>query len=78
MDKIRAVARDRAISDNALAKATGIPLTTLKRKLDGYSEFTVGEIARLAVALGVAGVELLPPELTVGASSPVTPEEATK
>ena len=75
---IRAVARAKAFSDNALSKATGIPLTTLKRKLDGYSEFTVGEIGRLAIALDVPGSELLPAELVATPTSEPAESEAEK
>ncbi len=39
------------LSLNALAEATGIPRTTLRRKLAGLAEFTFSELIRLAAAL---------------------------
>lgn len=44
----------------SVAKATGIPRTTLERKLKGVGDFTVYEIARIAIALEVDPNELLP------------------
>ena len=43
-----------------VSKKTGIPLTTLRRKLDGHSDFSLSEVARIAFVLGVAPCELLP------------------
>lgn len=45
-----------------LSKQTGIPLTTLRRKLDGHSDFFLGEVARIASALELTPCELLPTE----------------
>lgn len=36
-----------------LANATGIPNTTLKRKLSGHADFTVPELQALSLHLGV-------------------------
>lgn len=47
-------ARERAgISRLALSEATGIPRSTLIRKLNGHQSFTVGDIDVIAQALRV-------------------------
>lgn len=46
----------------SVAKQTGIPRTSLNRKLVGGTDFTVYEIARIAMALGVDPNDLLPSE----------------
>lgn len=51
-----------------LSTKTGIPATTLARKLNGHSDFTIAEIARLAKALNVPAADLLPPEFAVVAA----------
>ena len=51
------------LSKKAVAEATGIPLTTLGRKLLGTSDFTVVELALIADALGVRRGALLPSDL---------------
>ena len=43
----------------ALSAATGIPSSTLDRKLRGRGDLTVSELVRLAVALDVAAADLL-------------------
>ena len=45
-----------------VALKTGIPRTTLTRKLAGGADFTVYELARIAIALGVDPNDLLPSE----------------
>lgn len=44
------------------AERAGIPQTTFNRKLRDGADFTVGEVARIARALGISPVDLLPPE----------------
>ena len=44
------------------ARKAGIALTTFGRKLNGGSAFTLGEVARIAHALGVHPADLLPSE----------------
>lgn len=41
-------------SRNAVALESGIPLTTLNRKVNGYTDFTAGELIRIARALDVS------------------------
>lgn len=49
---------DRSIKGTA--EASGIPLTTYRRKLAGHTDFTVAELGRIADALDVAPATLLP------------------
>lgn len=50
---VRAAVASAEISVVVLSEQTGIPRTTLQRRLQGVSEFTVGEVDRIAQALGV-------------------------
>lgn len=43
-----------------VSRKAGIALTTLNRKLEGVTDFTVSEIRRIAVALRVPASSLLP------------------
>lgn len=45
-----------------VAEASGIPRTTLLRKLAGHSSFTIDELERLAPVIGVRFSDLLPSE----------------
>ena len=56
---LRAVAARRQVTLSALSRATGIPRTTLSRKLRGHGDLTVSELVRLAVALDVSAADLL-------------------
>ena len=53
-----------------LADATGIPYTTLGRKLNGHADFTFDELYRLAIALGKRPSDFTPrtfiPEVAEG------------
>jgi transcriptional regulator with XRE-family HTH domain len=49
-------------TEKGLAEATGIPRTTLQRRLTGTSDFTVSELDALARHLGIPLVELLADE----------------
>ena len=51
-----------------VALATGIPRSTLARRLSGYSPFTVSELSAIATALGVDVLTLVAPAPTVAAS----------
>lgn len=44
----------------SLSTKTGIPRTTLNRRLDGHSSFTVRELAAIATVLGANVSDLLP------------------
>lgn len=43
----------KGCSEALLAMRSGIPRTTLKRRLDGHSAFNVAELAAIATALEV-------------------------
>lgn len=45
-----------------VADKAGMAPSTLRRKLRGTRDFTTGEVASIAAALGVRPSELLPPE----------------
>lgn len=47
-------------SINGLADATGIPFSTLRRKLAGHGDFTLGDLLAIAETLGVTPADLLP------------------
>lgn len=51
------------------AEKSGIPYTTFLRKLAGYGEFTIGEIARIARALSIDPASLLPAEFGAEAAT---------
>lgn len=52
--------KEKDLSDRSLAKAAGIPATTLGRKLSqGGESFTVLELKRIALALNVGVIYLL-------------------
>lgn len=48
---------------NAVARKSGIPLTTFNRKLDGHTDFTLRELGQIAKALDRQLVDILPSEL---------------
>lgn len=48
------------LSQAAVAEQAGMSTSTLSRRLAGESDFTVGEIYRLAEALDIAPAALLP------------------
>lgn len=49
------------------ADKAGFSVTTLHRKLHGGADFTVGEVARIARALGIRPLTLLPDEFALEA-----------
>ena len=50
-------------SRNAIARKSGIPLTTFNRKLDGHGDFTLRELGFIAEALDRQLADILPSEL---------------
>lgn len=40
------------INDSRLSASTGIPRTSLKRKLEGHEDFRINELAKISEALG--------------------------
>lgn len=55
---IKIVARDKNLSDAALALKSGIPYSTLYRKLAVTGDFKLSELARLADALEISPADL--------------------
>lgn len=51
---------DAERSQQWVADKAGIPVTTLRRKLQGHTDFRLGEVASIAQALNVNPAELLP------------------
>lgn len=57
--KHRRLDPDYGMSQTALSKATGIPLSNLQRREDGDNEVTVSELERIAVALHTTPLALV-------------------
>lgn len=57
--QIQRLLDERGMSGNALAQATGIPQSSISRKLTGVHPFDVDDLAAIAAALGVRPAELL-------------------
>lgn len=60
-----ALTKGRSI--RSLADEAGIPTTTMGRKLKGVGEFTPSELFRIADALGITFMDLIPTELRAAA-----------
>lgn len=56
--KVREAMKAADVHDSALARATGIPRPTLRRKVLGERDFTFTELVQVAVALSIPGDEL--------------------
>lgn len=50
-------------SKNAVAKASGIPLTTFSRKINGHGDFSLRELGDIASALGLVLADIIPVDL---------------
>ena len=61
-ERVRVAMEQKGETEKGLADATGIPRTTLRRRLTGNSPFTVNELGAIAPCLGVALVALLADE----------------
>ena len=59
-DKVAASILRSGRSKASVAAAAGIPRTTFQRKLDGYTEFSFGELLRIASVLGVPPATFVP------------------
>lgn len=66
-DKVAAAILRSGRSQTSVAAAAGIPLTTFNRKLNGHTEFGIGELIRIARALGINPSELMPAALLAAA-----------
>lgn len=65
-DKIAAEMTRKGMSQTRLAAQSGIPYSTLNRKLGGFGSFNMIEVYRIAKALGVEPVSLLPASFVGG------------
>lgn len=63
-DKIAAEMTRKRVSQTLLAETSGIPYSTLNRKLGGVGTFNMIEVYRIAQALDVSPVALLPSSFT--------------
>lgn len=59
-DKIAAVMTRKRISQTLLAERSGIPYSTLNRKVAGVGTFNLVEVYRIAQALDVDPASLIP------------------
>lgn len=60
-DNVRSALHASGVTIITLADATGIAERTLNRRLQGNSDWTTGEVERIANALGVTVVSLVGP-----------------
>lgn len=51
---------DAERSQQWVANKTGIPVSTLRRKLQGHTDFRLGEVASIAKVLNLTPAQLLP------------------
>lgn len=58
---VKAAIEERGVPLQRLAETAGIPRTTLKRKLRGFSSFTVVELILIAEALDVPHDQFVAP-----------------
>lgn len=65
VSNIRALLGSRRESIEALAGATKIPLSTLKRRLLNKSPFTLEEIEQIAKHFAVAASDLISPSIAI-------------
>ena len=65
--EVRAEMARQGISAAKVATATNINPATLSRRLNGTSDFTVGEVSRVAQFLGVTLADLLRRAETIAA-----------
>jgi hypothetical protein len=61
--------RDAGVSDSALARATGIPRPTLRRKIAGERDFAFIELALVAVALDIPSDSLFALAVPAGSAA---------
>lgn len=59
-DKVAACILRSGRTKASVATAAGIPHTTFNRKINGYTEFTFGELLRIAAALDVPPATFTP------------------
>lgn len=57
--ELRRLMDERGLSSNALAKATGLPQTTVYRKVNGKQVIDLNDLSPLAAALDVSVTDLI-------------------
>jgi hypothetical protein len=62
-ERVRSAMEKAGVSEVVLADDTGIPRTTLRRRLTGMSDWLTGELTAISGRLDVALVELLADEV---------------
>lgn len=62
-EPIKSLLSEKRFSINSLADATGIPYTTLRRRLREPNGLTMGDLLRIAAALEVSPAALIPAAL---------------
>jgi len=67
-DKVAAAILRSGKSKSHVANASGIPLTTFIRKINGHSDFSLSEINSIAQVLGISCAHLIPERMTALAS----------
>lgn len=60
--RVRDAMEQKSLTEKGLADVTGIPRTTLRRRLTGNSSFTLNELDAIARYLGLPLVDLLADE----------------
>jgi len=56
--RINALRQSAGLSILTLSEKSGVPRTTLDRKLNGHADFSVREVKAIAEALGTSALEL--------------------
>jgi len=62
-EAIKSALETTGVKKTHIAEVTGIPYSTLNRKLAGKADFTLGDILAIAEALGVSPATLTPPAM---------------
>lgn len=60
--RIVAAMNEAERSQKWTAEKSGLAISTFRRKINGGADFTIGEVARVAAALSVKPLALLPDE----------------
>lgn len=73
-EQIRRLIHARGTSANAVAKAAGIPQSSMSRKINGHAPFDLDDVQGICVVLGVDEADLIAWAKRHG---PGSPERAT-
>lgn len=61
--RVKQAIDDAGLSERDVAEQTGIPLTTLNRRLRGHAPFTATELRKIGQVLGVPASSLIVEEV---------------